>query len=56
MANHQSPPATTQTLEKVISAGTSSLNSIRVTWIQDIEEPPSFGTTQQSVESDMTCG
>ena len=56
MANSQAPPATTQSPGKVVNAGTAQLSSIRVNWSQDIEAPPSFGASQQSIEADLTCG
>jgi len=58
MSNFQGPPITTSpaTADAPLVANTASLLTVRLASMRPIEEPPSFGTTQQSVESSLTCG
>jgi len=55
MANIQSPPADSTGVDSVNCAGLTTLPG-RSVFIIDLEFPPSFGASQQSIEASLACG
>lgn len=58
MSNFQGPPITTTPAvnDAVLIANTGSVLTLRLASMRPIEEPPSFGVTQESIEAEMSCG